>query len=164
MLKTKSLVTNAVIAALYVAISLVLEPLSFMSVQFRVPEMFNHLVIFSPRYFFGIVMGVFITNLFSPLGVYDLFFGVGHSIISLGLLILIRRSVKNVKALLVINTVIFTATMAIIALELYLALELPFWATYLTTALGEFGVMAIGAPVMYALNKSLNFNKIIEQS
>lgn len=162
MLKTKSLVTNAVIAALYIAISLVLEPLTFMSVQFRVPEMFNHLVIFSPRYFFGIVMGVFITNLFSPLGMYDLFFGVGHSIISLGLLILIRRSVKNVQTLLVINTVIFTITMAIIALELTLALELPFWATYLTTALGEFGVMAIGAPVMYALNKSINFNKIIE--
>lgn len=163
MLKTKSLVTNAVIAALYIAMSLVLEPLSFMSVQFRVPEMFNHLVVFSPRYFFGVVMGVFITNLFSPLGIYDLFFGVGHSIISLGLLILIRRSVKNIKALLVINTLIFTATMFIIAFELYLALELPFWLTYLTTALGEFGVMAIGAPIMYTLNKSLNFKKIIEE-
>src|SRR5690554_6157326 len=127
MLKTKSLVTNAVTAALYIAISLVLEPLTFMSVQFRVPEMFNHLVIFSPRYLFGIVIGVFITNLFSPLGAYDLFFGVGHSTTSLCLLILIRRSVKNVQTLRVINTVIFSITMAIIALELTLALELPFW-------------------------------------
>jgi len=161
MSNTKSLVTNALIAALYIAISLVLEPLTFLSVQFRVPEMFNHLVVYNNRYFFGIVVGVFITNLFSPLGIYDLIFGVGHSVISLGLLILIKRTVKNTTKLMIINTLIFTVTMAIIALELTLALELPFFLTYLTTALGEFGVMAIGIPVMQLLNKTLKFDKLI---
>lgn len=161
MSKTKSLVANALIAALYIAISLVLEPLTFLSVQFRVPEMFNHLVVFNNRYFFGVVLGVFITNLFSPLGMYDLIFGVGHSVISLGLLILIKRTVKNTNKLMIINTLIFTVTMAIIALELTLALELPFFLTYLTTALGEFGVMAIGIPVMQMLNKTMKFEKLV---
>ncbi|PXW92979.1 putative membrane protein [Streptohalobacillus salinus] len=161
MSKTKSLVANALIAALYIAISLVLEPLTFLSVQFRVPEMFNHLVVFNNRYFFGVVLGVFITNLFSPLGMYDLIFGVGHSVISLGLLILIKRTVKNTTKLMIINTLIFTVTMAIIALELTLALELPFFLTYLTTALGEFGVMAIGIPVMQMLNKTMKFEKLV---
>ena len=36
--------------------------------------MFNHLVVFNKKYIFGIVLGVFVTNLFSPLGMYDLIF------------------------------------------------------------------------------------------
>lgn len=162
MFKAKTLVSNALIAALYIAISLTLEPLAFMSIQFRVPEMFNHLIVFNNRYFSGIVLGVFITNLFSPLGIYDLIFGVSHSVISLGLLILVKKVIKDTRKLMLINTGIFTFTMFIIAFELYLALELPFWLSYLTTAAGEFGVMLLGIPVMTALNKRLNFNKLVD--
>jgi uncharacterized membrane protein len=51
--------------------------------------------------------------------------------------------------------------MFIIAFELYLALGLPFLFTWLTTAAGEFVVLAVGIPVMYALNKQLRFDKLI---
>jgi uncharacterized membrane protein len=38
---------------------------------------------------------------------------------------------------------------------------IPFLTVYLTLAIGEFVVMAIGIPVMIALNKRLKFEKLI---
>lgn len=160
-MKVKFLATSGIIAALYIAITMLVAPFGFTEVQFRISEMFNHLVAFNPRFSIGIILGVFIANLFSPLGAYDLVFGVGHSIITLGLFVLICKFVKNIAARLVINTLLFTCTMFIIAFELNLALELPFFWTWLTVAAGEFVVLAVGAPIMYILNKRLKFKDLI---
>ena len=160
-MKVRFLAMTAIIAALYIAVTMLVAPFGFTQVQFRVSEMFNHLVAFNPRFGFGIVLGVFIANMFSPLGLYDLVFGVAHSIITIGLFILICKYVKNIIARLVINTFLFTFTMFIIAYELNLALELPFLWTWLTVAAGEFVVLAVGAPIMYQLNKRLNFKNLI---
>lgn len=160
-MKVKFLAMSGIIAALYIAVTLLVGSFGFTEVQFRLSEMFNHLVAFNPRFAVGIIIGVFISNIFSPLGIYDLIFGVGHSMITLGLLILICKFVKNIWARLVINTFLFTCTMFIIAFELNLALELPFFWTWLTVAVGEFVVLAVGAPIMYILNKRLNFKNLI---
>src|SRR5699024_7061103 len=77
-IKSKTLVVNGLLASLYIAVSLAIQPIAFSNIQFRLPEIFNHLVVFNKKYFFGIVLGVFLTNLFSPLGIYDLVFGVLH--------------------------------------------------------------------------------------
>lgn len=153
--------TTGIIAALYVAVTMLVAPFGFTEIQFRVSEMFNHLVAFNPRFAIGIILGVFISNLFSPLGWYDLVFGVTHSIITISIFILICKFVKNIVARLVINSLLFTFTMFIIAFELNLALELPFLWTWLTVAVGEFVVLAVGAPIMYTLNKRLDFKKLI---
>ena len=80
---------------MYIAISLLIAPFGFTHIQFRISEMFNHLVVFNKMYIFGIVIGVFITNLFSPLGVIDLVFGVGQSIIALSITIFSARFIKG---------------------------------------------------------------------
>lgn len=161
-MKTRTLVVNSVLAALYVAVSAVIQPIGFLNIQFRIPEMFNHLVVFNKKFFFGIIFGVFLTNLlFSPMRLYDIVFGVAHSAISLGLIILLAKYIKNVWVLLVANTIIFSFNMFIIAFELNLALGFPFLATWLTTAIGELVVMAIGIPIMFALNKQVKFNQML---
>ncbi|MFC2947456.1 QueT transporter family protein [Virgibacillus sediminis] len=161
-MKSNTIVVNALLAALYITVSMVIQPFGFTNVQFRIPEMFNHLVVFNKKYFFGIVLGVFLSNLFfSPLGIYDLVFGVAHSAISLGIIIFLAKYIKNIWVLLVLNTLIFTFNMFIIAFELNLALGLPFLFTWLTTAAGEFVVLAVGIPVMYALNQRLHFHKLL---
>ncbi|OEC00931.1 membrane protein [Lysinibacillus sphaericus] len=160
-MKVKFLAASGIIAALYIAVTMLVAPFGFTEVQFRVSEIFNHLVAFNPRFAVGIIMGVFISNLFSPLGAYDLVFGVGQTMITLGLLIVICKFVQNIWARLIINTFLFTCTMFIIAFELNLALELPFLWTWLTVAAGEFVVLAVGAPIMYMLNKRLNFKNMI---
>lgn len=163
-MNSKALVVNGITAALYVAVSLVLlifPPLAYSNIQFRIPEIFNHLVVFNKKYFFGIVIGVFLANIFSPTGGLDLIFGVAHSAFSLGIVILAGKFIKNKIAHMIVNTLVFTCNMFIIAFELKIALDLPFFWTWLTTAVGEFAIMAIGIPIMYAMNKKVHFSKFI---
>ncbi|MEH7389899.1 QueT transporter family protein [Bacillus sp. JJ1503] len=161
-MKVKTLVGNGILAALYIAVSMLIQPFGFTNIQFRVSEMFNHLIVFNKKYIFGMVLGVFLTNLlFSPMVAYDLIFGVGQTLISLLITIACCRFIKNIWARMVVNTLVFTFTMFLIALELHLAFGLPFMFTWLTTAIGEFIVMAVGMPIMYALNKRVNFEKAI---
>lgn len=156
----RTLVNNSILAALYIAVSALIQPFGFTNVQFRISEMFNHLIVFNKKYLYGIVLGVFLTNFFfSPLMAYDLVFGVGHSLITLLMMIALMRWVKRTWARLLCNTILFTFTMFIIAFELKLAFGLPFYFTWLTTAAGEFIVMLVGAPLIYMLNKRINFQK-----
>ena len=79
----RTLVGNGILAALYIAVSMLIQPFGFTNVQFRISEMFNHLVVFNKKAIYGIVLGVFLTNLFfSPMIAYDLVFGVGQSILA----------------------------------------------------------------------------------
>lgn len=161
-MKVRFLATSAIIAALYIAVTMLVAPISFGQVQFRIAEMFNHLIAFNPRYFVGVTLGVFISNaLMSSVGPIDMVFGVGHTILTLGIFIFICKFVKNIWARLIINTLLFTFTMFIIAFQLNLVLEFPFWETWAFVAMGEFIVLAIGAPIMHALNKKLDFKKLI---
>ena len=158
----RTLTVNGVLAALYIAVTMLIQPFGFTNIQFRVPEIFNHLIVFNRKYFIGIVIGVFFSNLFfSSLGVYDLIFGVGQSVLALSITVLVARFVKNIWARMIVNTIVFTATMFMIAIELNIVLGLPFWLTYLTTAVGEFVVMAVGMPIMNALNKRIDFKNLV---
>lgn len=163
-MKTKFLAITGIIAALYIAVTMLVAPFGFTEIQFRVSEMFNHLVAFNPRYMLGVVLGVFIANLFSPLGLYDLVFGVGHSLITLTIFVLICKFVKNTVVRMIINTFLFTFTMCIIAFEIHLVAEIPYslflW-TWFTVAIGEFVVLAVGIPIMHFINKRLDFKKLI---
>ncbi len=161
-MKVKTLVANSLVAALYIAVSMLIQPFGFTNIQFRLSELFNHLIVFDKKYFFGIILGVFLANLFfSPLGIYDLLFGVSMSIVALLMTMAVGRFVKNIWARMIANTIIFTFNMWFIALMLYLALDLPFMFTWLTTAVGEFVVMAIGMPIIYALNKRMKFERLV---
>lgn len=160
--RVQEIVVNGIVAALYIAVSAIIQPFGFTQVQFRVSEMFNHLIVFNKKYLYGIILGVFLTNLFfSPMKAYDLIFGVGQSLIALLITILCARFIKGIWKRMIVNTLVFTFTMFLIALELHLAFDLPFLFTWLTTAAGELVVMAIGMPIMYILNERVHFDKMM---
>lgn len=161
-MKVKLLAVSGIIAALYIVVTLAILPFGFTNIQFRVSEIFNHLVVFNPRYAVGVVAGVALSNLLlSELGPIDLIFGVGQSVLALSLTILFSRYTSSILARMVFNTFIFTVTMFLIAWELHIVLQFPFLLTWLYTAAGEFAVMAIGIPVMRAMNKRLHFSTLI---
>jgi uncharacterized membrane protein len=56
----------AIVAALYVVLTLGIAPLSFGPVQFRVSEVLKVLVLFDPFLAFGIGLGTLLANLASP--------------------------------------------------------------------------------------------------
>jgi len=158
----RTLAINGVLAALYIAVTALIAPFGFTNIQFRVSEIFNHLIVFNKKYFWGIIVGVFLSNLFmSTLGVYEVF-GLAQSVLSLLMTLFVARFVKNKLVLMGINTLIFTFNMYLVAFMLTLALELPFFFTWFTTAVGEFAVMAIGLPIIYFIHKRINFHKLIE--
>lgn len=163
----RTMAVNGVIAALYTAVSFLIAPFGFTLIQFRISEVFNHLVVFNKKYIFGIITGVFITNLIlSPIAV-DIIFGVMHTAIALTITIFSAKFIKGIFKRMIFNTLVFTATMIIIAFQLSIFADIPeyngipFLMIYLTLAIGEFIVMAIGIPIMTALNKRLNFKEII---
>ena len=161
-MKLKTITVNGVFAALYIAVTYFIQPFGFTNVQFRVSEIFNHLVVFNKKYIYGVVLGVILANFFfSPIMAYDLVFGVGQSIISLLITIATSKFIKGIIPRMIVNTVVFTITMFLIAIELKLAFHLPFPMTYLTTAIGEFVVMVVGIPIMYYLNKRIKFEHLI---
>ncbi|WP_252899046.1 QueT transporter family protein [Secundilactobacillus odoratitofui] len=65
----------AVIAALYVVITMVLAAFSFGPVQVRLAEMLNLLAIYNKRYVLAVPIGVALANLSSPYGVVDIVWG-----------------------------------------------------------------------------------------
>jgi uncharacterized membrane protein len=161
-MKLRSLAVNAILAALYIVLTFFLQPISFSAIQFRIAEMLNHLIVFNKKYFWGIICGVFIGNLFfSPMLPYDLIFGTGQSVLALLITIFVSKFVTNIWTRMVINTGIFTVTMCIIAWELAIVFHMPFLWTWLTVAIGECAVMLVGAPIMYAINRRVSFEKLI---
>lgn len=164
-MKLKFIAVNAILAAVYIVLTFLVQPVAFYAVQFRLPEMLNHLIIFNKKYFIGIVGGVFLANLFfSPLMPYDLIFGTGQSAIALLITIICTKYIKNTWGRMLVNTVVFSLTMCIIAWELTLAgvtAHVPFLINWLTIAAGECVVMLVGAPIFYAVDKRVHFEKQI---
>ena len=154
----KVIAANAIIMGLYVVLSLVL-PFSSGAVQFRLSESLNHLVVFNRKLLWGVFGGVIIYNLFFGFGILDVVFGGGQTLLALLLTASLHKIVPNMKARLALNVLFFTASMFMIALMLMMTADLPFWPTFATTALSEFIIMTISAPVMYWINKTVDFEQ-----
>lgn len=154
----KVLAVNAIVAALYVALSLI-TPFSAGPIQFRVSESLNHLVVFNRKYLWGVFLGVVIYNALFGYGILDVLFGGAQTLLALSLTSFLQNKVKDKKVLLGLNIAFFTFSMFLIAIMLMITANLPFWPTYLTTALSELIIMSISAPLMYWLNNSVNFDK-----
>ena len=154
----KVIAANAIIMGLYVVLSLVL-PFSSGAIQFRLSESLNHLVVFNRKLLWGVFGGVIIYNLFFGFGILDVVFGGGQTLLALLLTASLHKIVPKIKARLALNVLFFTASMFMIALMLMMTADLPFWPTFATTALSEFIIMTISAPVMYWINKTVDFEQ-----
>lgn len=80
---TDLLVKNAIIAAIYMALTYAFASVSYGIIQFRVSEVLNLLVWYNPLYLPGVVLGCAFANLGSPFGVIDIVVGTFHTFISL---------------------------------------------------------------------------------
>ena len=144
----------AVCAALYVALTVVLAPLSYGAVQFRISEVLTLLCFYKKDYCYALILGCFISNLFSPLPL-DIIFGVASTVFT----VVGMRYVKNIWA-----ASLFPAlSMVFIGWELAY-LGTPFWYGFFTAALGEIGVVTvIGVPLFKSLQKNRFFRETVLQ-
>lgn len=159
----QALVVNALIAALYVALYFVAPQFAYGPIQFRVSEGLNHLNVYHKNYKWGVVLGVFLSNFYgfmTGLGWYDIVFGTAHTLLSFLLCDWVYRYLKTDKQKLAATTLIFSMMIFIIAFELNLAFELPFWATYASLFVSEVIILALTAPLIYLINKRLYLAKM----
>ncbi|MFZ8763368.1 QueT transporter family protein [Enterococcus diestrammenae] len=150
------LTINGVVAALYVALSLI-TPFAAGPVQFRISEALNHLVVFNKKFLWGIFLGCVLYNALFGYGMMDVLFGGGQTLLALTATSLLQKKIANPKLRLAANTLFFTASMFLIAIMLHITAAAPFWATYGTLALSEAIVLVLTAPLMYLLNSKLHF-------
>ncbi len=151
--KIKDLVRLSLITALYVLLT-ILNPFSYDAIQFRISEILLFLCFFRKDYSIALILGCFIANLFSPMMVYDIIFGTLATVLTC---ICIMFS-KNIYVS-IIYPVLFNSIL--VGLELYLALNLPFFINALYVAIGEAVVIIIGLIIFIRLRKNNNFLELI---
>jgi len=151
-LSTKDISLLALVSALYVALSLILSPISFGIIQFRLSEVLVLLCFYKKKFSISLVLGCFITNLFSPFGL-DIILGTLHTLVSVIFICLSKK--------------LFVASLwpalfsFIIAYELYLYGE-PFIISFIGVFLSELIVVTfLGFPFFLQLEKNKHFQKFI---
>lgn len=139
--KTKNLVNNALLAALYVVLTLI-NPISSGMFQFRVSTLLVPVPFYEPKLALGILFGVMISNVFSPLGPIDILSGFLIQSVSL---FIFNRLFKSAY----VKSIAYGIWCGIVVgATLYYALGAPFWISAVSVALSNIIVALIGTVVV----------------
>ena len=143
----KFLVITAMVAAVYLVLTLAIAPLSFGLIQVRFSEMLMLLAFFDRKYAPGLILGCFLANCFSPFGIMDVVFGTGCTAAAMFCVVKFAKSLFGASLWIVFCN-------AFIGIELYL-FGSPLWLSMAMVALGEFlSVSICGVVLMKMLMKN----------
>ena len=73
--KTQKITRLAIIASLYVVLTIVFSFMSYGDIQVRIAEVLVLLCFFRKDYAIGLIIGCILSNLFSPFGIIDVIIG-----------------------------------------------------------------------------------------
>lgn len=144
---------QAMIAAVYVAITYVAYPLSFGSPQIRISEFMLILVFFNPKHAFGLLVGCAIANFLGAFALVDMFFGTLASAIVIFLMLKTKNKLLAFVWPAVINGIV-------IGLELHYLIGLPLFLTMGEVFIGEF--IATFVIALFLMKPLLN-NKTLQR-
>ena len=150
----KNIVRISIIASMYIVFTII-NPFSYNAIQFRISEILMILCFFRKDYSIGLIIGCFISNLFSEIMIYDIIFGTLATILAC----ICMMFSKNIYVS-VIYPIIFNSL--IIGFELYLAFNTPFIINAIYVFIGEAVVMIIGLIIFNKLRKNNHFLELID--
>ncbi len=160
-MNTRYLVKSAIIAALYVVITMVFAPLSFGPVQIRFSEALVLLPMIESAAIPGLFIGCMLANLSSPFGLVDI---VGGSIITLVAAYLTSKMPNKVLGIVppvILNAFLVSAYLVILAPKA-IGETFLYWPTVGSIAIGEFlsvGILGILVLQIYTKIQNINGNK-----
>lgn len=174
-IKSSTIVTQALIAAIYTAIGIILAPFSFGTVQVRVSEALTLLPIFGFSNVWGVTLGCLITNIIglatgaNILGRFDILFGTLATFTAAILTYLFRNvRFKELPVLSAIPPIVINAV--VVGWELCLMLNngsfngVIFWTQAASVALGQFISCAIiGVFVVRIIEKNTHLNTLMNK-
>ena len=147
-MKVKIIAVNALIAAAYVVLTLV-NPIGFSVFQFRISEVIALLPFYEKKFIPGCILGVFIANAFSPLGILDVMFGVGIVLIAYFILNLI----KNIYLRLTLYSILCGIG---VGAELLIVASAPFLLSFFSITASMLVISFLSIPIDRFLIKALN--------
>lgn len=149
-----------VVAALYVALTLLLSFLSYNDIQFRVAEALMLLCFFDKDYVLALTIGCFISNMFSPMAI-DLVVGTSATLIAAVPMYLLGKK-GGLPRMILCSLFPVISNGLIVAAELHFVLNLPYWASAAVVAFGEFVCVSVLGVVLFSqLRKNKAFMSII---
>lgn len=79
----RDLTQQVMVATIYVVLVLSFAFMSYQDIQFRVAEALLVLVFFNKKHIYGLAIGTFIANSFSPFGLIDAFVGTAATLVAI---------------------------------------------------------------------------------
>ncbi|WP_056991666.1 QueT transporter family protein [Liquorilactobacillus mali] len=160
--KIRSMAINAVLAAIYVVVTIMFSRFSFGVIQVRIATALYQLVAFNKKYYWGMVLGVVVANLLmSPFGLIDIPVGLGVTGLGLAIAIFINRKIKNINIRLLVVGMCVSLGMIFVALELFYISKAPLLITYVYLICGQLVAQVIGAVIFKFINKAINLREIM---
>jgi len=136
-----------VIAALYVAVTIIFAPISFAQIQVRVSEALTLLPFYIPAAIPALFIGCMIANFIGGYGIWDVVFGSTATLFAAW----ISSKMPNLWLAAIPPVII---NMFVIGALLHFILEIPFLITALYIGIGQtIACFAIGIPLMKLLEK-----------
>jgi uncharacterized membrane protein len=149
------LLRGALLAGLYVALTMLFQPISFGVVQFRISEILTVLPFFLPEAIPGLFVGCVISNLLGGNGPLDVIFGSLATLLAAYLTFRCRKKWLAPLPPVLVNAVIVGAV-------LHFTLSWPLIASMLSVGLGQLVVCYVGGlPLLYLLDRSSGFKKYV---
>lgn len=152
--KIKNLSMNAMIAAVYVAMTFMIQPLAYREIQFRLSEVIVLLAFYNKKLIPGLIVGCMIANIPSPLGIIDVVIGTFSTVC----VCYAMNKSNNIYIAALLGSII---TGMIIGIELSLVYSIPFVINALYVFIGEVVVLFIGTFVFKRLEKNIKFMEYI---
>lgn len=151
------LAKNAMLACSYAILTMICSSFSYGGIQLRISEIFVLLAFYNKKYIPGLVMGCFLSNLGSPLGIADVCFGTLATLLTcLGI-----YKIKHLYFAAFLGAIV---NGLIVGLELYFVLGLPFMINAFYVFVGEFIVLVIGTCIFKKLEtRKILFEKYIKE-
>ena len=149
---TTEITYAGIIAAIYVALTLLMYEISFSNAQIRISEMLTILPIFTPAAIPGLFVGCLISNIAGGVSMIDIIVGPILTLIAA----LLTRKLRRKPMLAAIPPILVNAFG--VGAILYWAYDLPYWSMVLSIGVGQtIACYGLGTVLIYAMRK-LPFN------
>ena len=132
----------SIVAAAYVALTLLIQPISYGEIQFRLSEMLMLLVFFNKKYSLSMILGCLIANLWSPYLLWDMIFGTLATALACFFM-------TKSKTLIVASIWPTVFNGLIVGLEIALLSKISYVLCIITVGFGELVVVSILGTIVF---------------
>ncbi|MDY0214565.1 MAG: QueT transporter family protein [Bacilli bacterium] len=153
-LLVRRITDNALVAALYYIITILLAGAAFNDIQFRIAEVFIFLVFFRKDFIIGVTLGCLLANFHSPLWPWDPIFGTLATLLSAVFVAYSKNMVMGIIYPTIINALV-------VGTMLHFVLEAPLLPTIGLVAIGEAAVLILGYMLFKLLSNKPAFLNLI---